>query len=59
MRIQSINCDKYFMLCIDYYFIIIWEQFLKHNSKVFDRGGEFISDEFTKYYEKYDMRRQL
>ena len=36
MRTQSINGDKYFMLCINDYSRMKWVQFLKHNLKAFD-----------------------
>ena len=80
MRTQSINGEKYFMLCIDDYSKMTWVMFLKRKYKAFemfkvfknqvenqigkrvkclrlDRGGDFISEEFTKYCKKYDIWR--
>ena len=82
MRVQSINCNKYFILSIDDYSIMTSVQFLKHKSEIFDMfkvfknqvenqigriikcirsdgGGDFISDEFIEYYEKYDIRKKI
>ena len=80
MGTQSINRDKYFMLCIDDYSRMTWIQFLKHKFEaldrfnifknqaknqinrrikclILDRGDEFLSYEFTKYYKKYRIKR--
>lgn len=41
MRTQSINDDKYFLLCIDDYSIMTWVDFLKHKSYDFDMFNIF------------------
>lgn len=38
---QSINGDRYFMLCIDYYTRMKMIQFLKHKSKALDMFKNF------------------
>jgi len=41
MRTQSLNGDKYFMLCIDDYSRMIWILFLKHKSEALENFDTF------------------
>jgi len=41
MRTQSLNGDKYFMLCIDDYSRMKWILFLKHKSEALEKFETF------------------